>query len=352
MKKRVIVLLFIFIFCSSLFAQVPDYGKRLMGAAITDFGKARYAEALLSCRDVILDPVLIDLHADAYFWISKSYLALGEYDDAEKNLEFYLLNYKGNDFYEEGLYQKGRLLYLQGEYESSIQIFYQFQLIYPGSIFISNSYFWIGESLFSLGHLNEAYVIFSMIVKTYPTSYKVEAASYRIKLIEQKDRENELLKLLKMSHEDNLKSLEDFQRREREYEQAITSYQKKISSLSSKPDTKIQKVEQLNAKIVELEIEYEQLEKEKQRYFEEAESNLKKLNNLQNELDLLKEALASMQSDLLKAQEEGAEIQTIEVPVYIDSDSGSAVNTELLTIKEEALELKEFYLNYLIGQLE
>ena len=332
-----------------LFGQAPDYGKKLMLDAIDYFGNGKYNEALLNCRDVILDPRLEALHADAYFWMAKSYLALNEYAEAEKNLEFYLLNYRDNDFYEEALYQKGRLLYLQGEYESSIQIFFQFQDIYPKSVFLANSYFWIAESLFMMGNLEDAYAIFSMITKTFPTSYKVEAAAYRMKLIEQKDRENELLKLLKMSHEDNLKSLEDFQRREREYEQALSAYQKKIATLSSRPDTKVNEIERLNAKIVELEVANEQLSREKQGVYKDSEDYLGQVGDLEKELESQRQTIKLLQEQLEKAKAEGANVETIEVP---SSGESGDVNLRLLKLKEEALELKEFYLDSLIKELE
>ncbi|MBN1648981.1 MAG: tetratricopeptide repeat protein [Spirochaetales bacterium] len=350
MKKIVFPLvLFVFVLFP-LCADAPDYGKKLMLDAIDYFGNGKYNNALLHCRDVILDPGLEDLHADAYFWMAKSYLALNQLDEAAKNLEFYLLNYKSNDFYEEALYQKGRLLYLQGDYESSIQFFFQFQDIYPVSIFTANSYFWIAESLFSMGNLEDAYAIFSMIVKTFPTSFKVEAAAYRMKLIEQKDRENELLKLLKMSHEDNLKSLEDYQRREREYEQAISAYQKKIATLSSRPDTKINEIERLNAKIVELEVAYEQLSKEKQGAYRDSEDYLGQISDLEKELESQRQSIKLLQEQLEKAKEEGVDVENVEIPAY----DGDELDNEmkLLKLKEEALELKEFYLNSLIEELE
>lgn len=350
MKKLIFILVLLFSIMGTMSAQIPDYGKILMLEAVDYFGDGQYDQALLNCRDVILDPALDGLHADAYFWIAKSYLALNEYDEAEKNLEFYLLNYNGNDFYEEGLYQKGRLLFLQGEYESSIIIFDQFQHEYPGSIFIPNSYFWIAESLFSIGYLEEAKAIFSMVVKNFPTSYKVEAAAYRIKLIEQKDRENELLKLLQMSHEDNLKSLEDFQRREKEYEQAISAYQKKLAGLSSQPDTRYNEIEQLNAQIVEIEVKYEQLQKEKKEYLEDLKDYRGQVSGLESELETLRKTVSAMQKELEKAKEAGAQIETIDVPVYAETETN--IDERLLQMKAEALELKEFYLNSLIEALE
>ena len=352
MKKKFIILIPVLFLLGRLYAENLDYGLKIMNNAILAFGDGKYNEALIGFREVILDEDLEALQADAYFWISKSYIAMGSYQDAEKNLEFYLLNYIDNDFYEEGLYQKGRLLYLQEDYESCIQVFYNFMEKYPHSIFTSNSYFWIGESLFALGHLDEAYAIFSTILEDYPTSYKIEAANYRLKLIEQKERENELLKLLKMSHENNLKSLEDFQLREKEYEQAIASYQKKIATLTSQPDTKVMEIEQLNAKIVEMEVKYEQLEKEKKSLESDISDYITNKAAQEKTIELLNTTISKLQQELIKAQEEGANVAEIEVPEIIPVQQTTLPDEKLLQIKAEALALKEYYLDYLLENLE
>jgi hypothetical protein len=64
-------------------------------------------------------------------------------------------------------------------------------------------------------------------VTDYPQSFKVEAARYRLSLIEFKRREEQLLRLLKWSHEDFLKTVEEFRRRQAAYEQELAAYRGK-----------------------------------------------------------------------------------------------------------------------------
>ncbi len=73
-----------------------------------------------------------------------------------------------------------------------------------------SAYFWIGESLYFLGHKNEAQYFYNRIINDFPESYKYEASNYRSELIKLGEKEEELLKLLKWSHEDALKEREDF----------------------------------------------------------------------------------------------------------------------------------------------
>jgi hypothetical protein len=52
-----------------------------------------------------------------------------------------------------------------------------------------------------------------------------------VALISQKKIEAELLSILKWTHEESLKTVEEYQRRERSYDQAIIAYQKRIADL-------------------------------------------------------------------------------------------------------------------------
>ncbi|MDR0622835.1 MAG: hypothetical protein LBG10_00195, partial [Treponema sp.] len=70
-------------------------------------------------------------------------------------------------------------------------------------------------------------------------------SSYRLGLINQKKIEIELLALLKWSHEESLKTMEEYQRRERTYDQALTAYQKRIADMLK--DTRLADLESANA---------------------------------------------------------------------------------------------------------
>jgi len=64
-------------------------------------------------------------------------------------------------------------------------------------------------------------------------------------MINQKKVENELLNLLKWSHEESLRNMEDFRRKESAYDQALSAYQKRIADMLS--DTRFQDLEDSNA---------------------------------------------------------------------------------------------------------
>jgi TolA-binding protein len=206
---------------------------------IDQFRNNQFDKAILLFHNVILDPNSGPQKAAAYLLIAKSYMAIGRLEDAAHNLEFYLATYPGAADYEEASYQKGRLLFMQEEYESAVQVLQQFIAGYAKSPLVSSAWFWVGESLYGLGRLDDALAVYQKIVADYPTSAKVEAAQYKLSLIQLRKREVELSKLLKWSHEEFLNSVQEYQNREKAYVQAIEAYQKRLGGTGSQDDRKV-----------------------------------------------------------------------------------------------------------------
>ncbi len=315
MRKTFLVFLFLGVLAPSVFSANGGTGTTLE-KGIVQFGNGDYKNALLSFRDVVLNSATADQHGSAYFWIARSYMALEDYAKAEQNIEFFLSRFSTNPLYPDALYQKGRLLYLQEEYEKSIRQLYRYIEEYPSHPFKANAYYWVAESLYALGHYDKAETIFSMVVRDYPSSYKVEAARYRLSLIELKRKEEELLKLLKLSHEEYLRTIEDFDRKEKSYEQAIAEYQRKLAAATADNDNEL--IDALNDEIA---------------------TKNKKLSALESENQRLKE-----QNSALSRQSEGATAKVV-VPSTSDSDT-----MKLLELKSRALSLKEYYIKQLAVQ--
>ncbi len=218
-----------------LSAEPEDAGSPLE-QGIRFMGQEDYDQAILTFRGLLLDTAAEAWKADAHFWLAKAYLASGKLEEASRSLEFFITSYPGHPSQPEAAYQKGRLLFLQEDHENAIQVLKEFILRYPQSELVPHAYFWIGESLYTLGHLEEAGRMYGKVIDDYPRSFKVEAARYRLSLIDFKKREGELLKLLKWSHEESLRSAEEFQRREKTYEQALAAYQKKLQDIKRRED--------------------------------------------------------------------------------------------------------------------
>lgn len=210
--------------CTTLLA----FGEDPLMSGLDAYARSDWSSAMLSFRKAASVP---GATVEPWYWLIMSELSSEEYGTALTDIGRFQANFPGDARIPDTLYQKGRILFLQGRYEDSISTLYQFITGYPDHAMVSSAYYWIGECLFSVGRFDEAKTIFSLVIEKYPQAIKREAAWYRISLVEQKDKEEDLLKLLKISHEESLKIIEDYQRREKTYEQAITAYQKRISDM-------------------------------------------------------------------------------------------------------------------------
>ncbi len=291
----------------------------LLKDGLTSFERGNYREALLQFRDLILDSTLERYHGDAYYWIGRSHLALKDVEKAGQNFDFFLVQYPKHRLSSDASYQKGRILYLQKEYEKAIRQLYSYIEDYPSHEYRPNAYFWIAESFYSLGHLNKAEALYDLIINEFPRSFKVESAGYRKSLIDLKMREQELLRLLKISHEEYLKALEEFQQREKEYEQAIKSYQRRIAGSDDEGEIKL--IDEMNSEITDC----------KQR-----------VSSLQEELEAEKDKVSQLREELKNASKPSAA-----TPRTIPDMGETDKTDQLLNLKNSAINLKMFYIEWL-----
>ncbi len=206
-----------------------DDPKAALLAGVELFGQERYRDALDVFGKVLADPRAKDERPEAAYWSVLSYLAVGDQATAAASIDAFVSAYPSSPRLPDLLYQRGRILYSRGSYEEAIKVFAAFSEAAPDSDLFPSALYWSGECLYALGRLEEAERAFAAVVQKYPQSVKVEAASYRRSLIGLEYRQRELLKLLTWSHEESLRSVEEFRRREKAYEASISLYQKQLS---------------------------------------------------------------------------------------------------------------------------
>jgi len=288
--------------------------------AQNQFRNANYESAIQTLRGILLDSEMDYLQGDAYFWLGKIYLTLEDYSQAEKNLEYFLSNFRLNGNYSEGLYQKGRLLFFQKEFDKAISILDFFLSQYPDSPLISNAHFWLGECFYETGNWDKALTAYNTVIKEYPQSFKLEAAKYRLNLISLKRREEELLLLIRWSHEEELRTIEEFQRREVDYKKAINEYQEKLALLQSRD-----------------------LEGEVIRLTEQLNSLNQQTLSLQNKVDRVEKENKALLGQLNSSENNVQEL-------YIQSDTEVETLKSLVNLKERVLNLKDFYYVQLVKE--
>ncbi len=221
MKKTTFVILLLAVI-------LPLYAADPLVSGLDSYAKSDWPGAMLAFRKAAASN---PGSPEPAYWLIMAEISAGEQDSALADMKRFLKSFPDESRVPDVTYQLGRVLYAQKKYEDSISTLYDFLTRWPSHELASSAYYWIGESLFAVGRFTEARSVFLTVLERYPNSVKREASWYRVALIDQGSREDELLRLLKTSHEESLRIIEDYQRREKTYEQAITAYQKRISDL-------------------------------------------------------------------------------------------------------------------------
>jgi TolA-binding protein len=262
-KAAAIALLAVFSGIFSLPLPAADTGKDAgTGSALTTiqeginlYGQGKWEEAVRTLRPVTGQDSAEALRGEALFWLGLSELAMGDYEGALRDMKELEKSYPDSRRVSELGYHKGRVLFFLGSYDEAIILLKTYADSIPGtpetltpqdSARKSAALYWVGECLYSMGLLDRAGELFLLITESYPQSAKYEAASYRLALINQKKVETELLSLLKWTHEESLKTMEEYERREHSYDQALIAYQKRIADMLK--DTRLADLEFSNTR--------------------------------------------------------------------------------------------------------
>lgn len=149
---------------------------------------------------------------EAQYWLTLALTSSKNYSQALIEAKRFLAVYPDSLKTPDILYQSGRLEVANGNYETAISTLYDFIEKYPKDKAVASAYFWIAESLYNTSRFDEARTIFSVIILDYPESAKVEAAKYKLALIDQAATQAELLRLLKLSNEETLRLSSDLEK--------------------------------------------------------------------------------------------------------------------------------------------
>jgi TolA-binding protein len=199
--------------------------------------EARWHEAAAEFRFAQEIAVNTNDWAQALYWVILTQLALADYGSALRDMDELQRVAPNSIFNRDMLYHRARAYFNHGFFEDALILFNQ----YNESVSYDDpetadrkaaAFFWMGESLFSMGQFDEAERLYSWVISRYPNSPRVEISGYRIDLIKQKKIEAELLALLRWSHEESLRTSEDYQRRIRTYENILNAYQRRIAELT------------------------------------------------------------------------------------------------------------------------
>jgi len=215
-----------------------DYLRRIQNGAQL-YEVSRWYESAAEFRRAQEIAGNINDWSQALYWVILSELAYSDYGSALRDMDALEKAAPNSSFNRDMLYHRGRVYYNQGFFDDALLSFRRFTDVISeedpeAADRRAAAYFWMGECLYTMGQLDEAESFYSWVITAYPKSPKFEASSFRIDLIRQKKIEVELLALLQWSHEEALRTSEEYQRQIRTYEYTINNYQRRIAELSQR----------------------------------------------------------------------------------------------------------------------
>lgn len=221
MKTKFVIL---YVLCSTTFLWANAY----ITEGLERYAQGDYSSSVLSFQKAI--DASGGVNEEAQYWLTMALASDKRYSAALTEAKRFLAVYPKSSKHADMQYQKGRLECSTGEYEASISTLYDFIQTYPNNTSVASAYFWIGESLYNTSRLAEARTLFSVVVLDYPNSAKVEAAKYKLALIDRASTQEELLRLLKLSNDETIRLSQELEKLKAQVTQSQNIVQTKIVS--------------------------------------------------------------------------------------------------------------------------
>jgi tetratricopeptide (TPR) repeat protein len=221
MKRVLIVFLLI------SFSLSGVWGDSVLDSALQAYQTGNYLVALEGFQKVLQGADAA--HADeALLGQAKTFFALLDYENAGKSLTTMMARFPHSALISSAMYWKARIALAQHDPQNALLLFDGYLKTQPKGPDVPESLFWMGEAASELGQNEAAANILRQLIYTYPTSGRVEAARYRLEVLGLEQNIQKLLDLLRWSNAESLNAASEYQRREREFEQALLLYQKKL----------------------------------------------------------------------------------------------------------------------------
>lgn len=155
---------------------------------------------------------------EVWYMLVMSQMYAQDYESVIKDSDFFIQVFPGSTLCSFVEYQKGRALHYLGKYEESIRVLGDFCTQYESHELYPAALFWIAESLYVTYYYDLALSLYERIIVEFPQSSKSTESFYRIDVISQREKEEKLLYLLKVTGEEYLSSKEEYERQLKQYQ--------------------------------------------------------------------------------------------------------------------------------------
>lgn len=246
--------------------------------------------------------------AECWYILVLSQMYSENYAQAVNDANTFIRDFSDSELLPYVEYQKGRALHYLGQNDSAALILSDFCHQNPEDAMYPSGLYWLAECFYDDYNFETARSLYEKITADFPGSVKAQDAQFKLDLIAQREREQKLLYLLKMTGEEYLNSREHYEKQLREYQAGdLVSLRKQLNAA--------------NARIAELE--------------KENEGNIAELNSIIQE----QQAQLMEQKSINQAYESArSEVpQNVQVEVH---KKNSSIDEELATLKTKAAQIQ------------
>ncbi len=178
---------------------------------------------------------------EVLYMLIMSEMYAGEYKSAKADCDRFAAKYPDSRYSSYISYQNGRVLHFLRQNENAVLVLSDFCHQNPEHDLYASALYWIAESFYAEYNFDAARGLYERIVTDFPGDSKIADARYRIEMIEQRNREEKLLYLLKVTGEETLAAREDYERQIRLYQaedklglrKQLVDAQKRVEELKS-----------------------------------------------------------------------------------------------------------------------
>lgn len=176
-----------------------------------------------------------------WYMLIMSQMYAENYSSAVNDANYFIEQFPDSEYLSAVLYQKGRALHALGQNDSAVLVLSDFCHQNPKSYMYSSALFWIAECFYEDYNFDTAKSLYERITTEFPDSVKAKDSQVKLDFILQREREEKLLYLLRMTGEEYLSSRESYERQVRmlqnedtaELEHQLAAARERISELEN-----------------------------------------------------------------------------------------------------------------------
>lgn len=153
-----------------------------------------------------------------WYMLIMSQMYSESFSSAINDCDYFLKNFEDSTLRSAVEYQRGRAYACSGKNDAAVLALGNFCNEYPESPMFPSALYWIAECFYNDCDYETSRGLYERIVGEYPDSAKAEDAEFKLYLIQQREREQKLLYLLKMTGEEYLSTRENYEKQLRLYQ--------------------------------------------------------------------------------------------------------------------------------------